>query len=81
MMAGSAATGALSMVFGATSLAPHGGIWVIGLIGKPGLWAAAIVAGIAVSATCLIVLKSLRHTAPAGSAVSVPGNTRVAVGA
>ena len=81
MMAGSAATGALSMVFGATSLAPHGGIWVIGLIGKPGLWAAAIVAGTAVSAACLIALKSLRHTARAGSTVSVPANTRVAVGA
>jgi PTS system fructose-specific IIC component len=81
MMAGSAATGALSMVFGATSLAPHGGIWVIGLIGKPGLWAVAIVAGIAVSATCLIALKSVRRAAPAASTVSVPGSTRVAVGA
>ena len=81
MMAGSAATGALSMVFGATSLAPHGGIWVIGLIGKPGLWAVAIVAGIAVSATCLIALKSVRRAAPAVSTVSVPGSTRVAVGA
>ncbi len=81
LMAGSAATGALSMVFGATSLAPHGGIWVIGLIGKPGLWAVAIVAGIAVSATCLIALKSVRRAAPAASTVSVPGSTRVAVGA
>jgi PTS system fructose-specific IIC component len=86
LMAGSAATGALSMTFGATSLAPHGGIWVIGLIGKPGLWLAAIAAGIAVSATCLIVLKSLRHAASAastaaGSAATVPGTTRVAVGA
>jgi len=81
LMAGSAATGALSMSFGATSLAPHGGIWVIGLIGRPGLWAVAIVAGIAVSATCLVALKSLRHAALAGSTVSVPDTTRVAVGA
>ena len=81
MMAGSAATGALSMVFGATSLAPHGGIWVIGLIGKPGLWAAAIVAGTAISAVCLIALKSLWHAARAGSTASVPAGTRVAVGA
>jgi fructose PTS system EIIBC or EIIC component len=81
LMAGSAATGALSMVFGATSLAPHGGIWVIGLIGRPGLWAVAIVAGIAVSATCLIALKSLRRAARAASTVTVPGSTRVAVGA
>ena len=35
LMAGSAVTGALSMAFGATSRAPHGGIWVVGLIGKP----------------------------------------------
>jgi PTS system fructose-specific IIC component len=81
LMAGSAATGALSMAFGATSLAPHGGIWVIGLIGKPGLYAAAMAAGIAVSATCLIVLKSLRHAPQADNRVSVTGTARVAVGA
>ncbi len=54
LMAGSAATGALSMTFGATSRAPHGGIWVIGLIGKPGLYFIAIAAGIVVSAVCLV---------------------------
>jgi PTS system fructose-specific IIC component len=82
LMAGSAATGALSMTFGATSLAPHGGIWVIGLIGKPGLYALALVAGIVVSAACLLVLKSLRHAAQADSRVSVSSaTTRVAVGA
>jgi PTS system fructose-specific IIC component len=81
LMAGSAATGALSMTFGATSLAPHGGVWVIGLIGKPGLYAIAIVVGIAVSAACLLVLKSLRHPAPAGGQVSVAGGVRIPVGA
>ncbi len=84
LMAGSAVTGGLSMAFGATSLAPHGGIWVIGLIGRPGLWALSMVAGIAVSAVCLIALKSLRRTAPAGSAAntaSAPEVTPVAVGA
>jgi PTS system fructose-specific IIC component len=81
MMAGSAATGALSMTFGATSLAPHGGIWVIGLIGKPGMYAIALAAGIVTSAACLLVLKSLRHAARAGSRVSVAGTARVPVGA
>jgi fructose PTS system EIIBC or EIIC component len=84
LMAGSAVTGGLSMAFGATSLAPHGGIWVIGLIGRPGLWAVAILAGIAVSAVCLVVLKSLRRTTvaeTAGATASVPDGTRVAVGA
>ena len=85
LMAGSAVTGGLSMAFGATSLAPHGGIWVIGLIGKPGLWAVAIAAGICVSAVCLVALKSLRRTAvtadSAANNIGVPESTRVAVGA
>jgi PTS system fructose-specific IIC component len=50
IMAGSAATGGLSMAFGATSRAPHGGIWVLGLIGKPGLYVLAIAVGMALSA-------------------------------
>jgi PTS system fructose-specific IIC component len=60
LMAGSAVTGALSMAFGATSRAPHGGIWVVGLIGNPGLYLVAIAAGMLVSTTALVALKSLR---------------------
>jgi len=60
MMAGSAVTGGLSMAFGATSRAPHGGIWVVGLIGNPGLYLVAILAGMLVGATALIALKSIR---------------------
>jgi PTS system fructose-specific IIC component len=62
IMAGSAVTGALSFVFGATSRAPHGGIWVVGLIGNPVLYLLAIAAGMVVSAGVVIALKSLRHT-------------------
>jgi len=58
MMAGGAVTGALSMGFGCTSRAPHGGIWVIGLIGKPVLYVVAIAAGMLVGAVCVIALKS-----------------------
>jgi PTS system fructose-specific IIC component len=58
LMAGSAVTGALSMAFHATSRAPHGGIWVVGLVGKPGLYLIAIVAGVLVSAASVIALKS-----------------------
>ncbi|MEU7873561.1 hypothetical protein [Dactylosporangium sp. NPDC049140] len=47
----------------ATSWAPHGGIWVIGLIGKPVLYVLAITVGTVISAVCIIVLKSLRHSA------------------
>jgi PTS system fructose-specific IIC component len=59
LMAGSAVTGALSMAFKATSRAPHGGIWVIGLIGRPGLYLLAIVAGVVVSAVSVVVLKTV----------------------
>jgi fructose PTS system EIIBC or EIIC component len=59
IMAGSAATGALSMAFDATSRAPHGGIWVVGLIGKPVLYLLAIAIGVGISTACLVVAKSL----------------------
>jgi PTS system fructose-specific IIC component len=61
-MAGSAATGALSFAFGATSRAPHGGIWVVGLIGRPGLYLLAIATGVLVSAAAVVGLKSVRRT-------------------
>lgn len=63
IMAGSAVTGALSMAFHATSWAPHGGIWVIGLIGKPVLYVLAIAVGAVTSTVCIIALKSLRDSA------------------
>jgi len=73
VMAGSAATGALAMAFDATSRAPHGGIWVVGLIGKPLLYLLAIVIGVVVSSACLMVAKSLRRSpaAPAEIDLSV----------
>lgn len=58
LMAGSAVTGALSMAFDATSRAPHGGIFVVGLVGKPFLYLIAIVAGILVSAAICLAAKS-----------------------
>jgi fructose PTS system EIIBC or EIIC component len=64
IMAGSALTGALSMAFGATSRAPHGGIWVVGLIGRPGLYVLAIAAGVLLATALVTALKSMRGTAP-----------------
>ena len=58
LMLGSAVTGALVMGFGNTSRAPHGGIWVVGLIGKPVLYVLAIVIGMVVTAASVIVLKT-----------------------
>ena len=62
-MAAGGVAGALSMAFKCGSRAPHGGIWVIGLIEKPLLWFLAIVIGLAVTAVLVIVLKSLGHRA------------------
>ena len=72
LMVGSATTGALSMAFGATSRAPHGGIWVVGLIGRPGLYLLAILTGVAISCTSVIVLKSFRRRVPAPEAAPQP---------
>ncbi|MEU6984680.1 fructose-specific PTS transporter subunit EIIC [Streptomyces sp. NPDC046324] len=66
-MAGGAVTGALSMAFECTLRAPHGGIFVIPLIGNPLLYLLAIVAGTVVSAALVIVLKGARKSAPEGA--------------
>ena len=58
LMVGSAITGALVMGFGNESRAPHGGIWVVGLISKPVLYILAILIGTAVTAAGVIILKS-----------------------
>ncbi|MFJ5680846.1 fructose-specific PTS transporter subunit EIIC [Streptomyces sp. NPDC093097] len=60
-MAGGAVTGALSMAFGCSLRAPHGGIFVVPLIGRPLLYLLAIAAGTAVTAALVILLKSLRE--------------------
>ncbi|WP_030617146.1 PTS fructose transporter subunit IIABC [Streptomyces sclerotialus] len=61
-MAGGAVTGALSMAFGCTLRAPHGGVFVVPLIGQPLLYLVAIAAGVAVSTVLVVVLKGLRKT-------------------
>ncbi|MFM9699867.1 PTS fructose transporter subunit IIABC [Streptomyces europaeiscabiei] len=65
-MAGGAVTGALAMAFGSTLRAPHGGIWVTPLIGKPFLYLLAVAVGTAVTAGLVILLKGMRK-APAGT--------------
>ncbi|MFF3484003.1 fructose-specific PTS transporter subunit EIIC [Streptomyces sp. NPDC002701] len=65
-MAGGAVTGALTMAFGSTLRAPHGGVWVTFLIGKPFLYLLAILVGTAVTAGLVIVLKGLRKQVPDG---------------
>ncbi|MFF3331594.1 fructose-specific PTS transporter subunit EIIC [Streptomyces sp. NPDC002888] len=67
-MVGGAVTGALSMAFGATLRAPHGGIFVVPLIGNPFLYLVAIAVGVGVTTTLVVVLKGLRKPAPGTTA-------------
>ena len=54
---GSAVTGALSMLFNCTLMAPHGGIFVIATIGHPVKYLLAIVIGAMVSTAIMAMLK------------------------
>jgi PTS system fructose-specific IIC component len=58
IMAGSALTGALVMAFGNELRAPHGGIWVIGLVSNPFMYIVAIAAGTVLSAFLVTFLKA-----------------------
>ncbi|MEU1330241.1 fructose-specific PTS transporter subunit EIIC [Streptomyces sp. NPDC005865] len=70
-MAGGAVTGALSMAFGCTLRAPHGGVFVVPLIGQPLLYLVAVAAGVGVSTAVVVLLKGARKTAPSGEGVGV----------
>ena len=50
---GSAIAGGLSAMFGCYSPAPHGGAWVLPVIGNPVMWMVAIIAGSVVGALIL----------------------------
>ncbi|CAM5591208.1 PTS lactose transporter subunit IIC [Streptomyces spiroverticillatus] len=70
-MAGGAVTGALSMAFGNTLRAPHGGVFVAPLVGNPLLYLVAIAAGVLVTTGLVVLLKGMRRkpqTAPAATA-------------
>ena len=77
IMLGSATTGALSMAFGVTLRAPHGGIFVLPLIGKPLLFVVALLIGTAVAAVAVIVLKQLRFSAASPAPSGAPTAVRV----
>lgn len=62
VMAGGAVTGALSMAFDCTLRAPHGGIFVVPLIGNPFLYLLAIAAGTVVATALVVVLKGMRRS-------------------
>ncbi|MFC9081227.1 fructose-specific PTS transporter subunit EIIC [Streptomyces sp. NPDC057062] len=78
-MIGGAVTGALSMSFGATLRAPHGGIFVVPLIGNPFLYLVAIAAGVCVTTALVVVLKGMRRQSPEGVGKQAPGAATVAL--
>jgi PTS system fructose-specific IIC component len=71
-MVGGAITGALSMAFGATLRAPHGGIFVVPLIGNPFLYLIAIAVGMCVTTTLVVVLKGMRKPAAGTTTAGAP---------
>ncbi|MCI3241128.1 PTS fructose transporter subunit IIABC [Streptomyces spinosisporus] len=76
-MVGGAITGALSMAFGATLRAPHGGIFVVPLIGNPFLYLIAIAVGTCATTALVVVLKGLRKPAP-GATTTGPADGKAA---
>jgi fructose PTS system EIIBC or EIIC component len=54
-------TASLSLAFNASLRAPHGGIWVIGVIGNWGMYLLAIAVGTVITAAGVVALKSLGH--------------------
>lgn len=56
-VAGAAVAGALSMIFGCTLMAPHGGIFVFPVVGNSVMYLAALVIGTVVGAVLLGLLK------------------------
>ncbi|MFJ6679213.1 fructose-specific PTS transporter subunit EIIC [Microbacterium sp. NPDC091382] len=63
-MLGGAVTGALSMFFGITSRAPHGGVFVFFAIDNFWLWLLSIAIGTVVSAVAVVLLKRYARRRP-----------------
>ncbi|MCX4881404.1 MULTISPECIES: fructose-specific PTS transporter subunit EIIC [unclassified Streptomyces] len=77
-MVGGAITGALSMAFSTTLRAPHGGIFVVPLIGNPFLYLIAIAVGVCVTTALVVVLKGMRKPAPGAVSPGTAGDTATA---
>lgn len=75
-MAGGAVTGAASMAFGATLRAPHGGIFVVPLIGRPLLYLIAIAGGAVVTMLVVVALKGLGRGGSEATAEAEKGSAK-----
>lgn len=58
-LVGSAVTGGIALAAGVTLRAPHGGIWVLPLMGNFLMFVVAVVAGVVVMTAIVVALKSL----------------------
>ena len=67
-MIGGAVAGAVSMAFEATLRAPHGGIWVVGLIGNWPGFLVALLAGTVATCVSVVVLKAVGRSEAAAEA-------------
>ncbi|WP_018330969.1 PTS fructose transporter subunit IIC [Actinomycetospora chiangmaiensis] len=65
IMVGGAVTGALSMTLGATLRAPHGGVFVVPLMGNPLGFLVAVVVGTLVACALVVALKTFARRRPA----------------
>ena len=71
-MLGGALTGALTMAFGVTSQAPHGGIFVFFAIGNVLMFVLSIIAGTIVTALAVVALKRWAAPKTADTVENVP---------
>lgn len=71
-MLGGALTGALTMAFGVTSQAPHGGIFVFFAIGNVLMFVLSIIAGTIVTALAVVALKRWAAPKTAATVETVP---------
>ena len=71
-MVGGAVTGALTMAFGVTSQAPHGGIFVFFAIGNVLMFVISILAGTVVTALVVLALKRWAARKTVDTVESVP---------
>ncbi|MGW1508443.1 PTS fructose transporter subunit IIABC [Streptomyces sp. NPDC002394] len=78
-IAGSMTAGGLVMAFGSTLRAPHGGIWVLPLIGSPFLYLVAIAAGTVVTTAVVVLLKGMRKSTAPAAPSSLAGKQPAAV--
>ncbi|TFD87975.1 PTS lactose transporter subunit IIC [Cryobacterium lactosi] len=76
-MLGAATTGALTMAWGVTSKAPHGGMFVFFAIDNFLLFALAIIIGTVISAIAVIVLKRYVRKAPTAENAELANTTLV----